>query len=455
VNSSVSRESFPGPVVSPDLPERAQAVLDGNWRGGYTVPSARLYPFQWSWDSGFIALGQALYRPERAIEEIRSMFKGQWKNGLLPHMNFHQVDPAYFPGPEMWGPQAMADRPPDLLTSGITQPPVFGFVVGRIAGLPFGQTAAWREFEREIYPKLLALHRYLYTQRDPQQEGLVYIQHNWEAGTDNSPTWDAILDAIEIKDGHDYSARRRDLQGAEAAQRPTNANYQRYIYLVDLFIRCGYRDAAIAAECPFLVQDVLFNSLLVKSNTALISLARRLGEATAELEAWNAKTTAAINQKLWDPATGFYYAYDLRNQRRIPIKTSSGFMPLFAGISDAAQAASLAGHLERSFTRGPGWRLCASTAVDEPAFDPVKYWRGPVWINLNWMLHHGLRRAGFADLAQRVKADTLALLETVGFSEYFDARPAADGGTAAGLGAERLSWSAALALDLLNNPAEL
>ena len=433
------------------LQEKARAILDQNWREGYTVPSARLYPFQWNWDSGFIALGQAYYRPERAIEEIRNMFKGQWRNGLLPHINFHKVDPNYFPGPEVWGTQQVADRPAGLPTSGITQPPVFGFIVERIASLPFGRTAAWREFEREIYPRILAFHRYLYTHRDPHGEGLVYIQHNWEAGTDNSPSWDAILDAIDVTGARDVSALRRDIKNADAAHRPTNANYQRYIYLVDLFIRCGYRDAAIAAECPFLVQDVLFNSLLVKSNQSLLALARRLGESTAEIEAWNAKAVAAINRKLWDPSTGFYCAYDLRNGRRIPVKTSSGFMPLFAGICDPAQAASLAAHLTRSFTRGDDWRLCASTAADEPTFDPVKYWRGPVWINLNWMLYHGLRRAGFDALAGRVKTDTLQLLEQVGFYEYFDARPAGSGG----LGADQFSWSAALALDLLENPAPL
>lgn len=435
------------------LRPHATAILDQNWRGGYTVPSTRLYPFQWNWDSGFIALGLAYHRPDRAMEEIRSMFKGQWRNGLLPHINFHQVDPNYFPGPEVWGTQALADRPPDVLTSGITQPPVFAFIVERIAALPFGRTAAWRDFEREIYPKLLAFHRYLYTHRDPHGEGLVYIQHNWEAGTDNSPAWDAILEAIDVTGVRDVSALRRDIKNVDAAHRPTNGNYQRYIYLIDLFIRCGYRDDAIAAACPFLVQDVLFNSLLVKSNLALLSLARRLGETTTEIEAWNAKAVAAIHRKLWDPATGFYYAYDLRNERRIPVKTSSGFMPLFAGICDPAQTASLAAHLTGSFARGDGWRLCASTAADEPAFDAVKYWRGPVWINLNWMLYHGLRRAGLDLLAGRVRADTLHLLEHVGFYEYFDARPTS--AAAGGLGADRFSWSAALALDLLENPAPL
>ncbi len=444
---------MPAPAAALSLLDQAKAVLDENWRGGHTVPSARLYPFQWNWDSGFIALGLAYYRPERAIEEIRSMFKGQWRNGLLPHMNFHKVDPGYFPGPEMWGPEQMEQRPPGLLTSGITQPPVFAFIVERIAALPIGQTPEWRTFEREIYPKILAFHRYLYTHRDPHGEGLVYIQHNWESA-DNSPAWDAILDAIDVTGMRDISQLRRDTKHADAAQRPTNANYQRYLYLVNFCIQRGYEDAAIAAECPFLVQDMLFNSLLVKSNFALQTIARRLGESTDELETWNAKSVAAINRKLWDEATGFYYSYDLRNQRRIPVKTSSGLMPLFAGICNRAQADRLAGHLTGSFTRGEGWRLCASTAADEPSFDPVKYWRGPIWLNMNWMLHHGLRRAGLDDLATRVRIDTLHLLETTGFYEYFDARPPGEN-AGHGLGANRFSWSAAIALDLLSNPAPL
>ena len=93
--------------------------------------------------------------------------------------------------------------------------------------------------------------------------------------------------------------------------------------------------------------------------------------------------------------------------------------------------------------------------VFEVAFDPVKYWRGPIWINMNWMIYHGLRRHGLDDLAARVRRDTLALLETFGLFEYFDSRPPAEGGAQHGLGADRFSWSAALAIDLMENPAGL
>jgi hypothetical protein len=446
--------SAPGTPSRSRLETLACETLDQNWREGYTLPSPRLYPFQWNWDSGFIALGQGYYRPERAMEEIRSMFKGQWRNGMLPHINFHRPDPNYFPGPEVWKTHDLPFGAPEIATSGITQPPVFAFVIERISGLPFGQTPAWQDFVREIFPKILAQHRHLYAQRDPDREGLVYIQHNWEAGTDNSPAYDAVLDAIDVTGFRDVSKLRRDIKNVDALHRPTNANYQRYIYLVDLFIECGYRDEVIAQRSPFLVQDVLFNSMLVRSNFALIKLAKQIGAPTQEIEAWNAKTISAINSKLWDEKVGFYFSYDLRGKKRIPIKTSSGFMPLFAGIRSEAQVWHLSRHLTQSFTLSDEGNLCTSTAIDEATFDPVKYWRGPIWINVNWMLEHGLRRYGATALADRVRRSTLALLEGQGMWEYFDPRKAANA-PGVGLGTDGFSWSAALALDLLRNPTPL
>jgi glycogen debranching enzyme len=442
------------PLGSSRLETLARETLELNWRDGYTIPSPRLYPFQWNWDSGFIALGLAYHHPERAMSEIRHMFKGQWRNGMLPHINFHRPDPNYFPGPEVWKTKGIPQGSEDVATSGITQPPVFAFILERMSGLPVGQTNEWQEFVRELFPKIVAQHRYLYTHRDPAGEGLVYIQHNWEAGTDNSPAYDEILDAIDVTGFRDVSSLRRDLRNVDALHRPTNANYQRYIYLVDLFIECGYRDEVIAQRSPFLVQDILFNSMLVRSNFALIALARSIGADPTEIVSWNEKTIRAINDKLWDAETGFYTSYDLRNQRRIRLKTSSGFMPLFAGICGEMQRDHLAQHLARSFSFGGEGKLCTSTAVDEPAFEPVKYWRGPIWINVNWMLFHGLRKHGLLELAERVKAETLDLLETQGMWEYFDPRPSSPA-HALGLGTDSFSWSAALALDLLRNPDPL
>ncbi len=96
----------------------ARAILAGNDRGGYTVPTAGLYPYQWNWDSVFAAIGFAEHDPARAWSEIETLFSGQWKNGMVPHILFHKVDPSYFPGPDVWG--GIGPVP----SSGISQPPI-------------------------------------------------------------------------------------------------------------------------------------------------------------------------------------------------------------------------------------------------------------------------------------------------------------------------------------------
>lgn len=431
------------------MQNQAKEILVRNNRGGYTIPTSTLYPFQWNWDSGFIALGLSHFDKQHAYDEICNMFKGQWSNGMLPHINFHQIDENYFPGPEVWRTAECKWAPPDLATSGITQPPVFGFILSMMAERLVGKDAAFDKLLKEIYQKTVDFHRYLYINRDPYKEGLVYISHNWESGTDNSPLWDEVLDDIDITHARDVSALRRDLKNVDASQRPTNENYNRYIFLVDLFRRCHYDDAKIFEETPFAIQDVLFNSLLIRSNEGIIQLAGLLGEDSSEIKMWNKKTIDALNQKCWNETDGFYYDYDLKNEKQIPIKVSNGFMPLFAGACSQQQAEILKDNLMHSFKSG-NYILCSSCAVDEPSFNPVKYWRGPVWINVNWMLYHGLKRYGFTTEAAQVKRDTLYLIEQTGFYEYFDPRPETKD-EERGLGGEHFSWTAALYLDLLNN----
>ena len=436
-----------------DIEALAKEVLNNNWRNGYTIPSARLYPFQWNWNSGFIALGLAYYAPQKAMEEIRSMYKGQWENGMLPHIAFHQPNDKYFPGPDQWGTEEAAGKQCTIPVSGITQPAVFGFILEKMHYLLKDTEAGWMDFLKEIFPKVVKQHQHFYIKRDPQNEGLVYIEHNWESGTDNSPMWDGIFETMDVSDARDVSALRQDNKKVDEEERPTNEHYKRYMHIVDTLRACNYDDAIIAEKCPFLVQDVLFNTILVKSNNSLLKLGALLGADVSDIEAWNNKTIAAINSKFWDEETGFYYAYDLRSEQPIKVKVSSGFAPLFAGIASKEQAEKLVHHLTKTFVKNDQWILCPSCAADEPSFNPLKYWRGPVWININWMLHEGLQNYGYTELAERLKKDTLYLAENHGMYEYFDARPENENALAKrGIGADLFSWTAALYLDLLNNP---
>src|SRR5262245_5133280 len=84
-----------------DLVASGRAVLDANWTGRSTIPAPGLYPHQWNWDTGFIAMGRATYDQTRAEAELLHLFEAQWRTGMLPHIKFNPEVPrdAYFPGP--------------------------------------------------------------------------------------------------------------------------------------------------------------------------------------------------------------------------------------------------------------------------------------------------------------------------------------------------------------------
>ncbi len=429
------------------LIETAARVLQDNWQGGFTIPCEGLYPFQWNWDSGFIALGWGHLNMERAKAELRSLLKGQWKNGFLPHIVFHNESESYFPGPEVWD-VGRSPNAPEAKTSGITQPPVLGFVLEFLYEL---SGEAFLDFAGEVFPALFRWHEYFYTCRDPEGEGLVYICHNWEAGTDNTPVWDGIWEGL---DSPEYLLNRRDTQHVDAANRPSNREYQHYIHLVELFKSWEYDDAKIAESSPFLIQDPLFNALLIRSNEGLIRMGNLLGrqDEVDQLQRWQERSLSHFHRKLYSPAQKAYVYYDLRAQQQLQAVSSSSFVPLFAGIPGADTAREIArAHFEGGrFSGASGdFYLCASFDPTSPAFDPKRYWRGPVWINLNWLLYHGFLRYGFTDLAAQVRTDTLELLEACGFYEYFDPRRALPAGEFRGYGGNNFSWSAALCLDLL------
>jgi neutral trehalase len=201
------------------------------------------------------------------------------------------------------------------------------------------------------------------------------------------------------------------------------------------------------ARSPFLVQDVLFNSILQRADEDLHVLALELGEPAGEIEGWMARVRANFGPRFWDERAGLYFDYDVRAAAPITVNTATTFLPLYAGLPDARQARRLVEeHLENASEYAPNeivrYQL-TTTSCREPAWDGRRYWRGPVWIILNWLVADGLRRYGYDDLAKALVRDSMTLMRYAGFREYYDP---CDG---SGLGSTDFSWSAALALEFM------
>jgi hypothetical protein len=426
------------------LIRRAKMVLDFNRVGSYTQPGPRLYPHQWSWDSAFIAIGYAHYDQRRAINELNHLFDSQWKNGLLPQIVFNPSFSEYFPGVGFWHADRSPDAPRDRKTSGVVQPPVHAIAALRVFRHTRDEAHALA-FLKSAFPRLAAWHEYLYRERDPEGEGLAYIRHPWESGMDNSPMWDEILLRLHLKSCEIPKYQRADTHLVATEDRPVNAAYDRFAWLVRFFSERDYDEAKIREDCPFLVQDALFNALLCQAGRDLAEIARILGEDPSPFEAQAEQTARAINEKLWDGERGIYLDFDLVCNEPIRVFAAAGFTPLYAGIPDASRARRMLDMLENS-----GFGLGAKEGYPVSSYDrygygfsPVQYWRGPIWVNINWLLLRGFERYGFDEQAEYLRRSTIELVREGGFYEYF--HPTRGNGH----GSDFFSWTAALLLDIL------
>ncbi len=407
----------------------AKAVLAKNDRGTYSVPTGSLYPFQWNWDSAFTAMGLSTFTEDRAWTELDTLFTAQWQTGLVPHIVFHKIVDSYFPGPAVWATRNVP------ASSGISQPPVTATATRYILEHTKDRKRA-EERAAALYGHMIAWHDWWARERDPDAIGLVGCLHPWEGGTDNAPVWDTTLAAVPPSKT-DY--RRRDTGLVDESMRPTKFEYDRYLYLVELYRSLNWDDREIWKHTPFKVGDAGLNAILAGDERDLIALAKRFGTPTelSRLIDRAARRKAAF-ERLWDGDANMFLSIDLLTHKTIPARTHAGFLAFWGGVASPGHAAAMDAEMTRWLD------MCEyglpTVAPDDPLFDRKRYWRGPSWPCTNWLIGMGLENYGYSDIAERLRQSTLRLIEKSGFCEYYDPL------SGEGLGGNCFTWTAATCL---------
>ncbi|MCR4267278.1 amylo-alpha-1,6-glucosidase [Nitratireductor sp. ZSWI3] len=413
--------------------DEAKAILVANDRGGYTVPTDGLYPFQWNWDSAFVAMGFALYDIDRAFRELERLVEGQWADGMIPHIVFHQKSDTYFPGPDVWRTHHA------VATSGITQPPMFAVALRTLHDRA-GDGDRARVLP--LYEAALKWQRWWYRARDPEGTGLVTLLHPWESGSDNSPAWDVAL--ARVPTTTETPVLRKDIGHVNASMRPRDDDYARFIHLVDIYARCGWDPASQWDKAPFKIAEIQTTAILLRAGEDLEYLAKRFGriEEAAEIAALNAKTRSALLGQ-WRPDLSRFVSRDLVSGEAIDAPTQAGFIPLLALDLPHEITEAMLGEMQNwtSELKVP----FPTTKPNAPGWEPKRYWRGPAWAIINCLLVEGLLRNGQPDAAEALRRSTVAAIEREGFAEYFD--PV----TGEGCGGLGFSWTAATYLRLVGD----
>lgn len=431
-----------------ELLASAKSVLKYNDLGKWTRPAPDLYPHQWLWDSCFVAIGLSHYSLRRSQQEILSLFRGQWTNGMMPNMIFAPDKTGR--RPNFWDSKSSIYAPSDYETSGITQPPMLAEAVVRIGKQM--KAAERRKWYRKVWPNLLAYHEWLYRERNPHAEGLVVLVHPWETGLDNNPAWMEMMHnqqkatwikAVEkLKLDRVIERVRRDTRQVSPEERMSTIESLMLFNIVRRLKRKQYQTDRILLHSNFIIEDLAFNAILIRANQHLKDIAEEINEVIPPPTiTYMNKATKALNE-LWDEETGMYYPRQFITRDLIKIPTIATLLPLYAGSITKEKAKHLVQLMEDENFFGANYPV-PSVPMNSPYFNHRAYWQGPTWINTNWLIIDGLERYGFSDEAQKLKSRTIDLVQKSGFSEYFspiDGFPA---------GISPFSWTAALTIDLI------
>ncbi|PID32375.1 glycoside hydrolase [Candidatus Saccharibacteria bacterium] len=433
------------------LLDDCQAVLLDNNRGSHTIPAQGLYPHQWLWDSCFIAIGLRHFDIDAAKREIFSLLKGQWTNGMIPHMIFAPSD-AYQQDRNIWRSWLNPNAPDHLSTSGITQPPMVAEAVVRIGRkLPTAERHSWY---KQVYPALARYHLWLATERIPTGDGLCVLLHPYECGLDNTPAWvhyirsqhmpwwTTTIERLHI----DWLVNlfRRDTKHTPPGQRISNTDALLNYVWVRRLRRCHFDTPTALKRKGLALQDIAFNSIFIRANQHLADIAADIQqELPQELAAYNDHAAAALDS-LWDEYATRYYARDFHTQQAIKQPSIQTLMPLYSRSITPQRAEQLVRLIEDEQLFGSPYPV-PSVPLNSPCYKPHSYWQGPTWVNTNWLIIDGLRHYGFHDHAALLRDITIELVERSGAYEYFSPQD----GTPAG--AHNFSWTAALTIDLLQH----
>ena len=435
------------------LAARAAYLLRGNDLGAMTTAAPLLYPHMWSWDAAFVAIGLAPLSVERAVVELDTLLSAQWTNGMIPHIVFANGVDGYFPGPARWATSALAaNAPRNRHTSGITQPPVHAIAVQRILDHARSRGRSTRAvaeaFLDRRWDNLVSWHRWLAEARDPKSRGRVTLYHGWESGMDNSPRWDSAYANVVPGSVPEYQ-REDNAIVTDASQRPSDIEYDRYLWLLEEMKSARYDDELLPKVMSFAVEDVFVSAILVggvrragRDRRGLQASARRCAGPVLAGPSGSARVSSTPPTNV----TGAARDYDLRAEKWVATETVAQFAPLLCGglphdkeraLLRLLEGPRFCGHPDLKFA------LIPTTSPVSRDFRSREYWRGPVWPVTTWLFSWCFARRGWAERSLILRREGLRQVSDGTFAEYYEPF------TGEPLGSMQQSWTAAAVLDWL------
>ena len=206
----------------------------------------------------------------------------------------------------------------------------------------------------------------------------------------------------------------------------------------------GWDDSPRFDQGPIVACDL--NSYLLLQMRACARFARMGGDEAGaeELDAQAEAYAARMVEILYDGETGLFWDLGVENGLPVRIKTPACFLPLLAGVPLPPEVAKWA---VADYLLNPSCFfadvLFPVVAYDEPSYQSGKWWRGPTWINVAYLMLMVLDKLDFKEEAASARERLYRMLAADG-----DLRELFDSQSGEGLGAFEYGWTAAIFLRL-------
>jgi len=261
---------------------------------------------------------------------------------------------------------------------------------------PLVAWAAWKlyeidhdvEFLHEVYEPIVRWNNWWFEKNDVDGNGLCEYLHPYSSGLDDSPLW----------------------------------------------------DEGVPVESPDL------NTYLCLQQEALSKIAFAIGEANdgAQWAQLADAQAARMLRWMWDEDAGLFWATRPTVQARVNVRTPFNLFPLITGRLPEHVTRRLVAHLTDESEFWSRYPL-PTVALNDPKYDPLTMWRGPTWVNVNYLLIEGLQRTGYLDLARELRRRTLDLIGLHDdIYEYYQPQT----GEVPPKAASIFGWSSAVFIDL-------
>jgi len=268
----------------------------------------------------------------------------------------------------------------------VTKPPLIAWTA-----LKLFQTSGNRDFLDEIYEPVQRWTNWWFEKNDDDHDGLCQYNHPFSSGLDDSPLW----------------------------------------------------DEGMPVESPDL------NTYLCLQQEALAYIAWIIGEEQ-DVTLWLRRASEMARRmvdRMWDDEAGLFWALRRApdgNEYPVRVLTPFSLYPLWTGRLPRPMSERLVARLtdpNAFWTRYP----IPTVARSDPKYDPNQMWRGPTWVNINYLFCEGLERVGHADLARELRRRTLDLImQHSDIYEYYHPETAMHPPKAAPI----FGWTSAVFIDL-------